>query len=129
MVCRLLVRVRQLDQRRFRPCAAEERDPSRQQAAPRVTHRHLNRRKARRRRKELAVVAVRCVEIANQPRRIAPRRVNKRVDLLRLQRLQNGRANLLAVLAFRFARGRVRSIFSFLFRLLEPPLHAWMKAT
>src|SRR5689334_5989031 len=72
----LLVRVRETYQRWLRPCATEERDPRRQQAAAGVSHGNLDRREAGRRREELAVVAVRRVEIADEPRRVAPRRVH-----------------------------------------------------
>src|SRR5829696_3048129 len=62
---RLLVAVRQRDQLPLAPRAPEERDARRQGAAACPAHRHLDRREAGDGREELAVVAVRGVEVAD----------------------------------------------------------------
>src|SRR5207342_3581159 len=85
MVRGLLVGVRVLDQLCLRPGAPKERDAGRQ-AAARISHGHLDRRKARRRREELAVVTGGRHQIPDQPRRVAPRWIHPRIDLLAIHR-------------------------------------------
>src|SRR5262245_29753602 len=75
VVGRLLVREGEPQERFLAPRAAEELQAGRQTVAARVTHRDGDRGKAGARREELVVVAARRIEIANEPRRVAPRRI------------------------------------------------------
>ena len=85
---RLLVAVRQREERPFTPRPAEARDPRRQRASPRVTHRHVDRRETLSSAKRTGLVAVRRVEVANEPRRVAPRGVDHRIEFQRVHRLR-----------------------------------------
>src|SRR6267154_2561337 len=62
----LFVAVGNLEQRRFTPWASKNLQTGRQGAADK-SHRHRHGRKASRRREAVAVVAVRAVEVADQP--------------------------------------------------------------
>src|ERR1700757_5135535 len=74
----LLVRVRELEEARLAPGAAEELEAGGQRAIVRVAHRYGDRRKAGARRKELVVVAAGRVEVPDEARRVAPRRIDER---------------------------------------------------
>ena len=89
---RLLVRVRELDQHGLTPRSAEDRHAGGQHAATRETHRDVDRRKARRRREQLTVVACWCVQVTNETRRIAPRRIHERVQPQAVHLAHDGRA-------------------------------------
>src|SRR5687768_3093859 len=92
----LLVGIREFDQRRFRKGPSKKCHARRQDRA-RVTHWHLDRWKASHGREKLAVVAMRRVEIADQSRWIAPRRIHERIELLAVHQLQDGGADLLPI--------------------------------
>src|SRR6185503_9591744 len=72
MVSGLFVRIGEADERRLAPRPAEQLQPGRQRIAAGIAHRDRDRGKPGARREELAVVAARRVEIADEPRRIAP---------------------------------------------------------
>src|SRR6266545_970668 len=94
MMCRLLVRVGEREQRRLAPGAAEELESRRQRVPPRISHRDGNGGKACARREQLIVVATRRVEVSDQSGRVAPRRVNQRIQMLVVHHLQDTRAEL-----------------------------------
>ena len=129
MMRRLLVGVGKPKQRGFAPGAAEKLQSRRQRVVPRVAHRHGNRGEAGARREHLVVVASRRIQIANQPRRIAPRRVDQGIELPLVQQLQHARAQLLAEIfaapaARRLARhvgGRLRALEALLDRRMKSP--------
>src|SRR5579872_5906195 len=95
MVGRLLVRVREAEERRFAPRASEKLEAGGQRA-PGGAHRHGDRGKAGARREQLVVVAARRVEIADETRRVAPRRVDERVELRVVHQCVDRGAELLA---------------------------------
>src|SRR6185503_14483980 len=97
MPCGLFVCVRERDEAGFVPGAAEERDSRRQRVVARVAHGHVDGREAGRRREELAVVAMGRVQVPDQPWRVAPGWIHERIELLCVHRLQQSRANLLAI--------------------------------
>src|SRR5258708_6890019 len=76
---RLLVGVTDLEQCRLAPGSPEDLEAGRQGPA-RESHRDGDRRKPGRRRNPRAVVAVRGSEIADQSRRVVPRRINEHVE-------------------------------------------------
>src|SRR5690242_16220830 len=96
MVCGLLVGVGKLDQRWFAPRTTEDRH-ARGKRATGVAHRDVDRRPPRRRRKDLTIVAVRRVHVANETGRIAPRWVDERVEPVGVHRLCDSGAKLVAV--------------------------------
>ena len=76
----LFVSVTDPDQGRLAPGSTKNLQPGRQCPMGK-SHWDGHSRKARRRRKSIAVVAVRRIEVANEPRRIIPRRIDQRVQL------------------------------------------------
>src|SRR4051794_37660378 len=84
MMRRLLVPVRELDQRRLAPRQTEDRHPRRERTTARVAHGNADRRKARGGREELAVIAARRIEIADQSRDVAPGGIDQRIEPLLL---------------------------------------------
>ena len=83
MVRGLFVGVGELEQGRLAPRTAEELQAGGQRVAARVAHRHGDRREAGARREQLAVVAAGRIQVADQARRVAPGRVDERVELQR----------------------------------------------
>src|SRR5260221_14360017 len=81
MARRLLVGVGKLEERLFRPGAAVEGHARREDAAAGKAHRDVEGGEARGWREELAVVSVGRIEVADQPRGIAPGRIDKGVQL------------------------------------------------
>src|SRR4051812_31752209 len=125
----LLVRVGHPNQRRFVPWPSEDRQSRRKSLSSRVTHGDVDRWKAGRRREDLTVVSVRRIQIADQPWRVAPRRVDERVQLLRVHRRQHCGTKLLEILRFRFARAAVGSVVVGVFLSpFETELYRGMKA-
>ena len=88
----LLKSVPQSDQRRFAPRAAKERYAGRQHPVTCIPHWDGNSREARRGREELTVVTMRRVQVADQPRRVAPCRIDKRVEMQRVHHLRDRNA-------------------------------------
>src|SRR5262245_27773609 len=74
----LLVAIGNLEQRLLAPWASKNLEPGRQRTAGKA-HRHRQGREAGRWREAIAVVSVRAVEVADQPRRIVPGRVDQGV--------------------------------------------------
>ena len=93
----LLIGIRQLDQLRFRPGPTVECDTHRERAAARVTHGHIDCRKAGGWGEDLAIVSGRCIQISDQPGWIAPRGIDKGVQLQPVHRLRHGLAELFAI--------------------------------
>ena len=86
MVRRLLVRVGEREQPAFVPGTAKDRQARGECAAACETHRDRDRRKPCRRRIDLAVVARQIrSHVADNGRRIAPRRVDERIEFQRRQ--------------------------------------------
>src|SRR5436309_6893601 len=81
MTRRLLVRVCQPQQRGLAPRTTEELQACRQPIA-RVSHWHRDGREAGTRRKQLVVVAMGSIQIADQARRIAPRWIRERIEVI-----------------------------------------------
>ena len=121
MLRRLFIPVREREQRRLRPGAAYEGKSGWQHLA-RVAHRHGDRREAGGRREELAVVAVRRVQVADQAGRVAPGRIDHRIQLTLIHRFDHRGADLRAVGGLGLARGRVRAVAGSLLGLLEAQL-------
>src|SRR6516162_1257569 len=103
----LLVRVCQLEECRFAPGTAEQLKAGRQRPATGKAHRYRDRGKTGAGCEELAVVAAWRVQIANEPRRIAPRRVGEGVELTRVHQLQHSGAELFAELVAALAARRL----------------------
>src|SRR6186713_2639255 len=80
MTTRLFIRICESKKCRFAPGAPEELKTCRQAVAGCVAHRDGNRRISGRGCQELVVVAVRRVEVADQPRRVAPGWIDERVE-------------------------------------------------
>src|SRR5262245_45592513 len=110
MTRRLLVGVGKLEERSLRPGAAVEGHAGGKRAATAEAHGDIDRREARGRREELAVVPVRRVEVADQARRIAPGRIHESVELELAHGLQNGLADLFAISLVGVARGRAGTV-------------------
>ena len=94
MVGRLLVCEGETEEPRLVPRPPEELQARRQSVSAREAHRDGNCRKAGARRKELVVVAARRVEVADETRRIAPGRIDHRVEALIVHELEHRRAQL-----------------------------------
>jgi hypothetical protein len=97
MVRRLLIRVGDPQQQRLRPGAPVNRHSHRQQTAASVSHRDVDRRESGGGGEELAVVAGRRVQVADQARRIAPRGIDKGIQLEPVHGLRHGLADLLSI--------------------------------
>src|SRR5262249_60988270 len=93
----LFITVRDPDQRRLAPCAAEDLKPN-WQAVAHEPHWNGDRGKASRGRQARAVVAMRRVKIADHARRKGPRRIDKRVEPVVVHHLLHGLAHPLRVL-------------------------------
>src|SRR6185312_13002223 len=101
----LLVSVRERDEPALAPRASEERHAGREPAAAGVAHRHGDRGESGARREYLAVVAGGRVEVADEPRWIAPRRIHERVEVERVHQRGDGDAKPLARCFARLAAG------------------------
>src|SRR5688572_15254040 len=128
MTRRLLVCVRELDQRRLTPRAPENGHPG-GQGPPGIPHRHAYGWPAREWRVHLAIVAVRRVEVTDQSRRVAPGRVDDGVEAQTVQRRTQHSPDISAKLNDLCAPGlrvdrRGRALSA-----LEAHLHAGMKAS
>ena len=89
MLCRLLIRIDKLDKIRFAEQAAYKGQAGRQDIA-RMPHRDRNGGKTGVGRQVLAVVACRAICIPHPTRRITPGRVDDRVDIMGVHRLEDG---------------------------------------
>jgi len=98
VVSRLLVSIRQTQERCFAPGTPEKLHAGRQQAASGKAHGHCNGGKSGAGSKQLIVVAVGSVEIADEPRRIAPCRVDERVQAIVVHQFEDGRPQFAAKL-------------------------------
>ena len=92
MFCRLLEIVRKPDQRSLTPGATEKRDPGWQRVVDRVAHRHRNGRETGAWGKQLAVVAVRCIEVTDESRWIAPGWIDQCIEFERIHHRRHSAA-------------------------------------
>lgn len=111
MARRLFVGISKLDQLRLRPGAPVNRHSRGKRAAARIAHWHINRREAGGGRIELAIISVRRVHIADQPRRIAPCRIDESVQFELVHRLEHRIAHLFSIGGIRFARWGIGTVF------------------
>src|SRR5262249_33176512 len=84
-------------------------------------------RETRNRRKELTIVARGRVEITDQPRRVAPRRVNESIEMETVHRLEHSSPHGVAVFCVRLTRGRIGPLLRRLLRHFQVTLIVWME--
>src|SRR5205085_822814 len=119
----------ELNQLIFGPGSPIDGHAGGQRAAARVAHWNIDGRKSRGRRKELAVVAMRRVEIADQSRWIAPGWIHKCIELQPVHGLNHCLADLLAICRFRLTRGRLGTVLRSSIGLLQTTLSGRMETS
>src|ERR1051325_286129 len=124
MLRRLLIRIAELDERRLVERSAEHLQASGERVVARVAHGDRDRRHPRLWREHLAVVAMRSVEVANESRRIAPGRIDQRVEMQAVHRLRHGRTHGIAYALPTLTAGRRIRRLRHRLRRLEPLLDA-----
>src|ERR1700722_7969583 len=128
MMSRLFVRKRNLQQRRLRLCTPIDGHADGKRAPASESHRNIDSRESRSWRVELAVITRGTVEVTDEPRRIAPRRINECIELQLIHRLQDRLAHLVAISRVSLAGGRFRAVRWSRLSGFQAALHRWMKA-
>src|SRR5262249_53577740 len=120
----LFVRVRQFDQRTFRPRHSEKRDACREFATDK-THRHGDGWKACSRRQRLAVISGRSAQVADEPRWIVPRGIDNGGNV---RLLHGAYYSVAAFLLSLPAWSVIHRTYERHFRIAHAHFDRWMKA-